>query len=270
LTASDRYKSPEAFKTALEQRVRGRATSEDATIDRVRQLLIFDRFMARAIQAFGNRLLLKGGVVLELRLERARTTTDIDWRMIDTPPAKVREELQRAGVLDLGDYMTFLVTENRDAPTIEGTVYDGVRFPAEARLAGKIYGSPFGVDVAFGDPLVGAIDTLAAPQYLDFVDVPATAVRLYPRPTHVAEKLHAFTLPRPTSNSRVKDLPDIALLAQTGPFSAEELRQALDATFRFRGTHALPTSVPPAPLDWGLLTRGSQRRTLCFGRIFPR
>ena len=32
---------------------------------------------------------------------------------------------------------------------------DGLRFRAECRLAGKIYGQPFGVDVAFGDPILG-------------------------------------------------------------------------------------------------------------------
>ena len=35
------------------------------------------------------------------------------------------EELRRAGALDLGDYMIFLVTENRDAPNIEGTTPNG-------------------------------------------------------------------------------------------------------------------------------------------------
>jgi hypothetical protein len=250
MSATDRYKTPEAFKTALEERVRRRASSEGTTMDRVRQLLLFDRFIARANQAFGDRILLKGGVVLELRLERARATGDIDWRMVDTPPEKVLEELQRAAAIDLGDDISFLVTVDREAPAIEGTVYDGLRFRVDAQLAGKRYGSPFGVDVAFGDPIVGPIDEEFAPAYLDFIDVPPTKVRLYPRSSHVAEKLHAFTLPRPQRNSRVKDLPDIGLLASTGPFSAAELRRALDTTFNFRATHPLPPAVPAAPAAW--------------------
>jgi hypothetical protein len=48
----------------------------------------------------------------------------------------------------------------------------------------------------------------------------------------------------------VKDLPDITLLAQTGPFSAAELRKAIDATFGFRKTHPVPSSVPAAPAEW--------------------
>jgi hypothetical protein len=61
---------------------------------RKRQLLVFDRFLARVVAIFGEAVLLKGGLVLELRLERARTTRDIDLRVIgsqDTVLAKFRK-----------------------------------------------------------------------------------------------------------------------------------------------------------------------------------
>jgi hypothetical protein len=73
---------------------------------------------------------------------------------------------------------------------------------------------------------------------------------VYPRTAHVAEKLHAYTLPRPRPNSRVKDLPDLALLASTGPFDGVRLRAAVQATFEFRKTHPLPTSLPAPPDAW--------------------
>jgi hypothetical protein len=38
----------------------------------------------------------------------------------------------------------------------EGLKYDGFRLRAEAKLAGKLYGQRFGVDVAFGDPILEA------------------------------------------------------------------------------------------------------------------
>lgn len=49
-------------------------------------------------------------------------------------------------------------------------------------------------------------------------------------------------------NSRVKDLPDLGLLATAQPIDAKRLRAALDQTFAFRSTHPLPASVP-APLE---------------------
>jgi hypothetical protein len=66
----------------------------------------------------------------------------------------------------------------------------------------------------------------------------------------VAEKLHAYTLPRERPNSRVKDLPDLALLAGSGPFVGSRLRAAIEATFNFRGSHTAPASLPPPPSQW--------------------
>ena len=125
--------------------------------------------------------------------------------------------------------------------------YDGLRFRAECKLAGKVYGQPFGVDVAFGDPILGEPEIVVAEDVLAFAGIAPPTLRLYPIETHLAEKLHAYTMPRSRPNSRVKDLPDIALLATAQPIDAKRLRAALEQTFTFRKTHALPAKVP-APL----------------------
>lgn len=52
---------------------------------RRRQLLVFDRFLARLARELGNAMMLKGGLALELRLERARTTKDVDLRLVGSP-----------------------------------------------------------------------------------------------------------------------------------------------------------------------------------------
>ncbi len=57
-------------------------------------------------------------------------------------------------------------------------------------------------------------------------------------------------MPRDRENSRVKDLPDLALLAKVRELDAGRLRQALEQTFEFRRTHALPISLPPPPQSW--------------------
>jgi hypothetical protein len=76
-------------------------------------------------------------------------------------------------------------------------------------------------------------------------------LRLYPIESHVAEKLHAYTMPRSQPHSRVKDLPDLALLATAQAVDARRLRAALGQTFAFRKTHPLPASVPAPPPTWG-------------------
>ena len=125
--------------------------------------------------------------------------------------------------------------------------YDGLRFRAECKLAGKIYGRPFGVDVVFGEPMLGGPDVVVADDVLAFAGIAPPTFRIYPLETHIAEKLHAYTLPRERPNSRVKDLPDLALLATARSLESRRVRAALEQTFTFRKTHPLPRLLP-APL----------------------
>jgi hypothetical protein len=244
------YASPEAFKQALEQRLRASAKS-GAEFARKRQLLVFDRFLARVVDVLGDAATLKGGLVLELRLGRARTTKDVDLRMVGSQDGMLAK-LQEAGRKNLGDFMTFELGPDDDHPEIQndGMQYDGLRFRAECKLAGKLYGQPFGVDVAFGDPILGEPEVVVAEDVLAFAGISPPTLRLYPIETHIAEKLHAYTMPRTRPNSRVKDLPDLALLATAQPFDAKRLRSALEQTFTFRKTHALPAAVPPPLTAW--------------------
>ena len=148
--------------------------------------------------------------------------------------------------------MTFEVGPDEDHPEIQndGMLYDGLRCRAECRLAGKLYGQPFAVDVAFGDPILGEPDVVVAEDVLAFAGIAPPSLRLYPIETHIAEKLHAYTMPRSRPNSRVKDLPDIALLATAQPIDAKRLQAALGQTFAFRKTHALPAKVPDPAAAW--------------------
>jgi len=246
------YSSPAAFKQALEQRLKA-ASKDGVDFARRRQLLVFDRFLARASAVLGKSVLLKGGLVLELRLERARTTKDVDLRVTGSP-VELLANLQEAGRQDLGDFMTFEVAPDAEHPTIEndGMPYDGQRFRAECRLAGKLYGQRFGVDVGFGDPILGEPDVVTTDDLLDFAGIAPPALQLYPIETHIAEKLHAYTMPRARTNTRVKDLPDIALLAGIRSLEAGRLRAAFEQTFTHRATHPLPKAMPDPPASWSV------------------
>jgi hypothetical protein len=243
------YATPAGFKAALEARLRSSPPSTE--LRRRRQLLVFDRFLARVSQQFGDAAVLKGGLALELRLARARTTRDVDLRLLGSP-GDVLARLQQAGRLNLGDYMTFEVRSHSHHLEIQnaGMKYDGLRFRAECRLAAKLYGEPFGVDVAFGDPILDEPDEIAADDVLGFAGIEPPKLRIYPVETHIAEKLHAYTMPRERPNSRVKDLPDLALLATTGTLASLRVCRAIEQTFEFRGTHPIPATLPAPPADW--------------------
>ena len=148
--------------------------------------------------------------------------------------------------------MTFEVGPDPDHPEIQndGMQYEGLRFRTECKLVGKLYGQRFGIDIAFGDPILGEPEVAMAEDVLAFAGIAPPTLRLYPIETHVAEKLHAYTMPHTRPNSRVKDLPDIALLATAQPLDARRLREALDQTFSHRKTHALPASLPTPLAAW--------------------
>ncbi len=97
---------------------------------------------------------------------------------------------------------------------------------------------------------MGEPDVVVTDDILAFAGIAPLSLRLYPVVSHIAEKLHAFTMPRPRPNSRVRDLPDLALLATTGPIEGAALRRAIELTFEFRGTHSVPTRFPPPPEFW--------------------
>jgi hypothetical protein len=244
------YLSPEAFKQALEQRLRS-SSATGGEMARRRQLVVFERFLARVDAEFGDRATLKGGLVLELRLERARTTKDVDLRLTGSYGdllSHMRDVVRR----DMHDFMTFEIDLDAEQPEIrnEGMQYDGYRFRATCLIADKPYGAAFGVDIAFGDPLFGEPDVARAKDVLAFAGIASPAVRLYPIETHIAEKLHAYTIPRLRPNSRIKDLPDIALLATVKPLDATRLRAAFKQTFAFRKTHDVPRRLPRPADGW--------------------
>lgn len=217
----NRYSTAAALKQAVETRLRS-SSSNGTDFARRRQLLVFDRFLARITRELGDSAILKGGLVVELRVERARTTKDIDLRLVG-PPTGLLERLRRAAGLELGDFMLFTVMPD------EGMVYEGQRHHVTCALAGKPYGLPFGLDIAFADPILGEPDIVVAADVLGFAGIEPPTLRLYPLETHIAEKLHADTLPRKRPSSRVKDLPGIALRAGVRELEATDLHLTEDA-----------------------------------------
>lgn len=255
-----KYATPAAFKAALEDRLRNQCErSQD--IGRLRQLVVYDRFLCRVLSAVDLSFVLKGGVVLELRLPFARATKDIDVCASGSPDGLLGA-LQRAGRSPI-DPLRFEVSVDPKHPTIEaeGMVYEGFRFRVQCTLAAKPYGRRFGLDVAFADPMHGCLETLPASDWFSFAGLEGVPIPVVPVETHIAEKLHAYTVPRDRPNSRLKDLPDLALLALIRPIDASVLRAAIERTFSHRGTHVPPSILPPPPDNWAVryprFSRGS-------------
>jgi hypothetical protein len=246
------YAKPEDFKQALESHLKKQAVAAGVDVTRMRQRWVFERFLARLVLHFGDKIILKGGVALALRLPGARFTHDVDLRLSGSPDT-LAVELRVAAQLRVDqDFLSITVDPDLKHPTIEadGLKYGGQRFRVEATLAGKVYGTRFGVDVVFGDAMAAPAEIIRGSDLFAFASIPPIQVLAYAREVHLAEKVHAFTASRARENTRVKDLPDIALLALTGPFESHAVRAAIQATFDARTTHPLPAAVPLPPESW--------------------
>jgi hypothetical protein len=119
--------------------------------------------------------------------------------------------------------------------------YGGVRVDLHAALDNARIALQ--VDVGFGDAVTPAPPTMAYPSLLR--DVPTAPMRVYPKATVVAEKLHAVCI-LGLANSRMKDYFDLDLLLQDREVEDTDLRRAVAATFQRR---QLPV---PAELPIGL------------------
>ncbi|MDC0721592.1 nucleotidyl transferase AbiEii/AbiGii toxin family protein [Nannocystis bainbridge] len=245
-----KYDSALGFKQALDTRLRAAATQR-VPLTRQRQRLVFERFLARIFAAYPATVTLKGGFALELRIERARATRDVDLRWVGDAE-DLQAKLRAAVVHDLGDFFRFELHEDPEHPEIvaDGAIHGGRRFRVECSLSGQPFADPFGVDVVFGEPSLGEPEVVAGEDALAFIGVSRASFRVYPLETHVAEKLHAYTLPRTRMNSRVKDLPDLALLASVRAVERARLLAALELTFSFRRTHPLLETFPDPPDPW--------------------
>ncbi len=242
-----RYKTAAAFRRALEERLRRQSLEGGQPLARLRKMVAFDRFLARLGKKEPKAWIVKGGFALQLRLgDRARTTKDID--VLAANPW-TREEivahLRAAASLGLGDWFELEVGEPAEAAT--GAPGGGFRFPVRCLLDGRQFEN-FHLDVGYGDPVLEAPEVLTTPDLLGFAEIPPAKVRCYPLTTQVAEKLHTYTRTYASGEtSRARDLADILLAASLEQFNSAKLKQAIDATFQARASHAVPQELPDPP-----------------------
>ncbi len=247
-----RYATAAAFRRALETRLLERSRNAGLPLVRLRRIVVFERLLARLIQAAPDRWVLKGGLALDYRLgSRARTTKDMDLGRHDDEVAATAD-LRAAQRLDLGDLFVFQIerTSHLDA-TLEGAA---VRYRVRAELAGRPF-ETVTIDIGFSPPASFTPETLRTSDLLAFASIEALMVPVLPLTQHVAEKVHAYTRTygeEGGSSTRVKDLVDLVLIASTEPIHAGALRVALEDTFASRATHPLPSSLPPPPASWAV------------------
>ena len=256
MSKTSRYVTPASLRQALEHRLNRQAEAQGVDVIRLRRHVAFDRLLARVSSMEGGPWMLKGGYFLELRLQEARATRDIDLTLLSPmtlPTAnslslRLQAGLQTLVDIDAGDFFQFMV-----GPVmleIDAAPYGGARFPVDARLAGRTF-ARFHVDIGVGDALIGHGEMVDGGDWLGFAGVTPPRIACISTEQQFAEKLHAYAMPaRPSTNSRVKDLVDLALLILRLPLDPDRLRKALELTFSRRQSHPLPSDLLEPPHAW--------------------
>jgi hypothetical protein len=249
------YATAGAFRRALEERLKSMSQTEQIDINRLRRQVSFDRLLARLFREDPAPWVLKGGYALELRFRSARSTIDIDLtlqRVVGTvegrePIQVIREMLQAMANVSFDDWFEYTI----GPPVMDLTAapYGGARYLVETRMDGRIF-ARFHLDAGIGDVVIQPLETAECHDWLGFAGIGKPRVQMISREQQFAEKIHAYTLPRNSPNSRVKDLVDLALLIAGNRLDRQRVFNALHLTFDRRGTHTLPISLSVPPPEW--------------------
>lgn len=244
-----RYRTPDAFRAALDQRLKNAMTAGVALM-RLRKRVAFERFLARLLAADAEGWVLTGAFALDLRLGLGtRTTKDIDLARTDDEQAAT-EHLVAASAIDLGDFLDFDVRRTGGLDAAAG--FRAVRYSIRADLAGRRF-EQFPVDIAFGEQSQEHAQWLPAPDLLAFAEIEAPELPVVPLERQVAEKLHAYTATygaHGQESTRVKDLVDLVLIADLAELDAARLGDALEVAFGGRAMHSAPAAMPRPPESW--------------------
>jgi hypothetical protein len=173
------------------------------------QLYVLESFLARmSATPYGDRLVLKGGVLLAVFGER-RPTRDIDLQAqsIGNEPTTVRAVITDIAATSLDDGV-FFDTQTAIAEVIrQEDQYQAVRVSMTASLATAR--PSFHVDISVGDPISPEPQIVQLPRIL----CGTIAVRGYPLAMVYAEKIVTAII-KGTANTRWRDFADIYALAR--------------------------------------------------------
>ena len=246
----DKYQSAAGFRMAVKSKLNKISQNTGQDIRRLYRQTAYAQFLARLFLEDDISWVLKGGHALELRLQKSRATKDVDLAMRDMKWAHSKKEeessalrdlLLKKSQIDLEDYFEFNISQ--PVLSLDNAPYGGTRFRVEAMIDGKTF-SKFLIDIGIGDAWIEPQDTLQLSSHLEELGLKSFTVKAIPIEHHIAEKIHALTLLRDVSNSRVKDLVDLFLIFKFEKFSNEKIKDCIKETFTKRNTHKVPQELP--------------------------
>ncbi|MGE3954218.1 MAG: nucleotidyl transferase AbiEii/AbiGii toxin family protein [Parachlamydiales bacterium] len=249
------YKRPCDFLEGLNARLRNIAKSENRPIRSIRRQVAFDRLWARLSHCRPNPWVLKGGHAMELHYRKARATRDMDLTAAPprgSQPIAATEELAATfrihDLPTIDDHFRFH-TIGRWQPLQVPTI--GIRQLVDVFIADQQF-DRFHVDLTTSDGPISPLLHLPGEDWLGFAGIAPAQIVTLSKEQQAAEKFHAYTAPRTTPNTRVKDLIDLLLLTRDSQCDPYQLVEKMHSLFSSRGSHPLPDCLFPPPAEWAL------------------
>ena len=250
-----KYNTPHALLMAINDRLRTISENEKIDVNRLRRHLAFDRLLIRLFNIKKCPWVLKGGYAMELRIQSARATRDIDLAMFEhlisskdskKQASAIHDLLVSAAALDLKDFFIFEISQA--SMQLIGPPEGGIRFPVNSILDGKTF-ARFHIDIGVGDTQIKPFEKLKGRNWLGFAGIKNIPFPTISKEQQFAEKLHAYTK-FGRDNSRVKDLVDMILLIEKGKMSKPKVKEAIVAVFKSHDISEIPLKLNPPPPAW--------------------
>lgn len=199
------------------------------------RLYFQERFLYRvSISKYKQKLILKGALLLmKKEISKFRPTKDIDFlgKEIVNEMNECKSVIKEIASIDCSDGIEFIVDKITAEKIKEEEEYEGIRIHLPYKMD-TIKGY-FSIDIGFGDKIVKCPYEIDYPVMLDF---PSPHILVYSMESVVAEKFEAIVKLNFVS-SRMKDFFDLIFIAERTAFNKETLIEAIQTTFRHRGTN---------------------------------
>lgn len=240
------YRDSRALWRAVTDRAKTQARVDNSEAGVLIRAFVVDRFLARVFSPPGDQWVLKGGNAVLARVQDARATKDVDLLAeLEDLDAAVKQ-LQTATAIDLGDFLRFVIRNVKELRGDQQPAVSGYRVSVDA-YCGAIHRQSFGIDVVTGSLMTAEADVLTRPSLLP--SIPSPEVRLYPTVDHIADKVAAtqslYGAGADKPSSRVRDLVDLVIFANTQVLDGGRLQTALTAEWTHRGLPGRPHFEPP-------------------------
>ena len=225
--------APKNIAASVKQRLLNMARAQGRGFDILLVRFALERLLFRLSQsAHRENYILKGGMLVTQWLDHDnRETRDADFMGFGEADVEtIKAIFAEIMAITSEDGLDFDIGAIAATTIREEAEYDGIRLKTFAYLGRTRI--PVTLDIAFGDVLADASQTVDYPSLLD---MERPSIRTYPPAQVIAEKFQAMVA-LGLANGRMKDFYDLWAIPKALPIDDQALDTAIAATFERRTT----------------------------------